>query len=278
MIILLAGASTSFSQSQGPFPTPPGEHKKSSIQTEAHKTPVQTFQQLPNNPISTIKPRTSEEQKNTKIPKKEREDNTTTDWWLIGFTGVIALFTCVLAIVGYIQAKILYRQTLYFQRTERAYVFVTLNDTENNFIPEEPPENSPYDIYRIPRTKDPAIRSVELWNEGKTPAILTRINVDTQLFSIKDYPNEKHIIESPEIPSGGIIIQSGKKFAFTAPISISFDQWKEIEAEKLRLVCYGRIEYKDVLGNSHKTGFCWEYIKKNGCFNSSYNTTLNYYT
>jgi Type ISP C-terminal specificity domain len=87
--ILFAVASMSFSQSQGPISTPLEEHKRPPSQTEAHKTPVQNFQQLPNNPVSTIKPDTSEVQENSKNPKKEREDKTTTDWWLIGFTGTL---------------------------------------------------------------------------------------------------------------------------------------------------------------------------------------------
>ena len=272
--ILFAVVSMSFSQSERLISTPLEEPKKQPSQSEVHKIPVHTFQQLPNNPVSTMKPHTSEAQENSKNPKKERGDKTTTDWWLIGFTGVLVL-------VSLIQAAILYRQTLHFRRTERAYVFVTLNDTDKNFIPSEPSEKSATELFldrMRPSPREPSIE-IELSNEGKTPAILARVNTDAQIFSITDYPTEKTIPEYNEIPSGGFIIQSGKKFVFHTPISISISQWKQIQAKQLLLVCWGRIEYKDVLGNSHKTGFCWEYIEPNKCFNISQNNTkLNYYT
>jgi hypothetical protein len=275
--ILFAVASMSFAQSQRPISTPLDEHKKPPSQSEAHNTSDQNFQKLPNNPVSTIKPDTSEVQEDSKNPKREREDKTTTDWWLVRFTAV-------LAVVGLIQFWILYRQTRYFQRTERAYVFATIDDVgkEKDFIPFDPSGKSATELYIKATglsTREPSIR-VKLSNDGKTPAILTRISADARMFSTKDYPpNEEKNIEYGEIPSGGIIIQSGKKFIFSTPVSISISQWKEIQAKQLLLVCWGRIEYQDVLGNSHKTGFCWEYMEPNKCFNiSPNNTRLNYFT
>jgi len=274
--ILFVVASMSFAQSQRPISTPLDEHKKSPSQSEEHKTSDQNIQQLPNNPVSTIKPNTSEAQENSKNQKKDREDKRTTDWWLIGFTAA-------LAVVGIFQFAILYRQTCYFQRTERAYVFATIDDVgkDKDFIPFDPSGKSATELYIKATglsTREPSIH-VKLSNDGKTPAILTRISADARIFSIKDYPNEEKNIEYGEIPSGGIIIQSGKKFIFSTPISISISQWKEIQAKQLLLVCWGRIEYKDVLGDSHETGFCWEYMAQNTCFNISQNNRrLNYFT
>ena len=125
-------------------------------------------------------------------------------------------------------------------------------------------------------TEQSAIK-VSLWNEGKTPAILTKLNIAA--FLSENKPPEIEDIIRTEIPAGGVIIRSGGKYDSITGVRISKKQWGEIQVSiSYKLFCWGSVEYKDIFGARHKTGFCWEYSPFRSSFYLSNNEELNYYT
>src|SRR5208283_6239516 len=99
-----------------------------------------------------------------------------------------------------------------------------------------------------------------------------------------NYPSRKDIQRLTDniVPPDGFIIKDQAKWSYIkAKVYINVEQWNEIDQPNaLKLLCYGRIEYKDIFGQTHETGFCWEWVPSvsGGSFRPTDNTDLNYYT
>ena len=124
--------------------------------------------------------------------------------------------------------------------------------------------------------------TITVWvlNAGKTPAVLRRLNLDAAIRDSYPTREEIHPIIDNTIPDGKIMRSTNKADAFTAKVRISTEQWGRIEKSQTKLLCYGRIEYKDIFGKDHATGFCYEWSphEAHRCFYISNNKDLNYYT
>ncbi|MGD0883757.1 MAG: hypothetical protein ABSA46_02565 [Thermodesulfovibrionales bacterium] len=195
-------------------------------------------------------------------------------FWLMIFTGVLAFSTIGLWIATFFAGKATKKAADAAQKSaevlpliERAWVFVESVD----WLRRDPSEEGTQQI----------ALTVQLWNAGKTPAILTRWN--TAAFPMENYPSRKDIgnISDNKIPPGGYVLKSDEKSGIEANGSFSDKKWEEIESEGLKLLCYGRVEYKDILGDDHEIGFCWEWSPHalfRSPFHISDNKELNYYT
>jgi len=134
---------------------------------------------------------------------------------------------------------------------ERAYVFVTVEYQHDKYGNDNSFEmihgaNGFQGNYLLKAT-------VQLWNYGRTPAVITKIRAVISL--------EKAIIpeiEEVEIPLG-IVIGSDK----SKPIPVSFNinemDKKNIMNWNTPAYACGRVEYQDVFGGKYTRGFCWEY-------------------
>jgi hypothetical protein len=194
----------------------------------------------------------------------------------------IALYTGFLALLAFFQLVAMAVQAHFLSKTlratkeaadaaqkssealpllERAYVFVQIELGGNKYS-------------SIEGTAISGI-TVKLVNHGKTPAILTKLHAETTKSAayptklIETYPNE--------IPPG-IVISSGEHSAFPITYETSSRELEQVEQHEIKLICFGKAEYKDVLGVTHETGFCWEYQTRISSFYLSNNKELNYYT
>jgi hypothetical protein len=134
---------------------------------------------------------------------------------------------------------------------ERAYIFVTVeyqHDTYRNDNTFEP-------IHGVNGFQGNYLckADVQLWNCGRTPAVITKIRAVISL--------EKAIIpeiEEVEIPLG-IVIGSDKSKTIPVSIHINDMERKNIINWNTIAYCCGRIEYQDVFRGKYTRGFCWEY-------------------
>jgi hypothetical protein len=94
-------------------------------------------------------------------------------------------------------------------------------------------------------------------NGGKTPAILSATNFSARPFETQ--PTEFVVHSKASIPSGGIVIMAGKIQNFNVLFEVSSDEWIRVRNGEVSIYCLGIIEYEDVLGDAHETGFLWKF-------------------
>lgn len=188
-------------------------------------------------------------------------------------TWLLAIFTVVLAIIAIVQvfmflaqlkltresvvdaevaAKAAMASAEALPKIERAYLFVSCSIRFTN----EP----------VPGTKlarRVGIFTLTMTNYGKTPAILKRLRA-YPVYS--DHPPQELIParNNATIPSG-LVVGSGGVYEHTERAPIEIDQWKEIVGDVLyKFYIVGTVEYDDILGQEHATGFCWHTTKVGG--------------
>ena len=207
---------------------------------------------------------------------KTQEEKTSNDERLIQVTAVLAFIALLQLFVFAWQAHRL-RQTVEATKEaadaakrsadalpaiERAYIFVTVD------IPEINPSQD---------GTIPSMANFRLYNHGKTPAILKKVHF---IIKLRDaYPTITEINSSPNPPiPDGIIISSNDSRVFDYTVIINTREWEQVDRHKIKLLCYGSIDYEDVFKESHITGFCWEYYPRTVRTGISENQELNYYT
>ena len=298
-LIILLGLFVGYGAFAESQPPPPGPLKTSDIpqsNTEKHHQASEYRQYLPEEKLtgSNISIYTDKIQVISNHNQGKANDKSSTDWWLVVFTGVLAG-------VSFFQYRVTKRQSEDLHKSieltreeinltreeleitksaansaqksadalpliERAYVFVSI----------------PYHVI-IPVKEDPGLLeckvTVALFNHGKTPAILKQLKVNMRVIPINEELGDDLIGDTEsEIPEG-VIIGSGTEYKNDYSIILRKNQWEDIENIYSTLFCYGRIIYEDVLKDRRTTGYCWDYhpvILK--CFYISNNKKLNYYT
>jgi hypothetical protein len=194
----------------------------------------------------------------------------------------IALITFVLAILNFIlwlttrkTAEAALKTAEALPNIERAYIFVTVIVLEDEMLRASKGKSFP-PIARI---------TVRIWNGGKTPAILTNLQVDVTEMTSGE-PLQADIDKMGNEIAPGIFIKSGEYRDHVVQYPITPEEWKQVSRDDAWLVCYGCVEYRDVFGKPHETGFYWETdplnadltTKSPNIFTMSNNTDLNYYT
>jgi hypothetical protein len=199
-----------------------------------------------------------------------QDDKTATDRWIMWATIALAFFALFQVIAMILQYCSMQKQVRELKKsidiskrathaTEKAADAAkdsvdSLRCTERAYILADV---SPIDeIFPLNNAKDFSV-PVEISNIGKTPAILIKSSIDTVWR--EDYP-----IKYPEypyqFPPGVSVITAGEKETWTIPVQIHKDILSKIIDGKMKLICYGLIEYQDVWKGKHETGFCWEII------------------
>jgi hypothetical protein len=198
--------------------------------------------------------------------------------WLMIFTGALAISTIGLWVVTFFAGKDTKKAAESAQKSaealpliERAWVFIPVVEWANKS-----------DKVLSGDGTGESIVSAYVFNAGKTPAIITILYA--KAIVTETYPSLKNVHELSNIPmEDGFIIKADEKKwrRIKAKIHISTTQWTEIEqSTSLKLLCYGRIKYKDIFSRTHETGFCWEWTPdaNGGRFQISDKADLNYYT
>jgi hypothetical protein len=204
--------------------------------------------------------------------EKEKDSKSTPEVVLNWLTGILAFIAILQLVVFFWQGRQLRKSVEAAEKTaksmensERPYIFIKVEAEI---------------MYSNTSQKGYCHGKYFVRNHGKTPAVLTNINVRFWFKSENPPP-----IEDPTgqgIPSGGEVIDAGDNNGFPIRQDITENEFENIKNVNLKLFCYGRIEYNDIFGVSHYTKFCWEYqpraIVRSGGFYLSNNKELNDYT
>lgn len=101
--------------------------------------------------------------------------------------------------------------------------------------------------------------AIVVLNEGKTPAILKRVNKLAKVFvypyTIPEYP----CVPYPKMPVVEDIIARRDLRWIDVDFILTQEELNHINSGSGVLICLGCIQYEDVLGKLHETGFCWWY-------------------
>jgi len=208
--------------------------------------------------------------KNTDLNDGGKKDPMITyTFWLMIFTGVLAISTIGLWIVTIRDGKHTEKAANAAKDSadalpiiERAYVFVEEIMWQNLFV-DEPIQ---------PVTNYLSVRFI---NHGNTPAIIRKVFVLPDKVIV--YPTSVDIGDF-KIPEGIVVSSREDKKSGVISIITSAEEIKKIREGTLKLICYGCIIYEDILRKERRTYFCWEYNESIGGFYISGNKELNYYT
>ena len=263
LLLVMICCGSVFAESQPPTPSASQGTAKQQEQTKNTKAITVNFK---NTTSSSISPSSSIDANAVSHHGTEHTNGKPSDWWLIFFTG--GLVVC-----AFFQYRIMKEQATRLRETveatekaakaaqdsatflpmiERAYVFVT------------------------PIMKNGVI-NICLENHGKTPAILIYAH-PSRVVKNKCPDLLKASVKS--IIPDGIVIGSGSTYIIDdVSKPISDEEWESINYQGFTLYCYGIISYRDVIGKTHETSFCWEFITDTdgSRFNIS-DSKLNYYT
>ena len=206
---------------------------------------------------------------------KNTKENATTNWLLVLFNGLLAIFTLGL----YITSHKMWKSTKgaadaaktsadSYKASEGAHLFIDYikwKKREPNFTLSE---------------YNKSVASINIVNVGRTPAILGDIGAAVNIKKI-DYPTKEEAgrVNTINFPKGVIIKTLGIE-----PIScqecVGPSVISEDDFNQSIIICYGFVRYEDIFGNGHETGFCYEFKPRqtDDRFRISSNKELNYYT
>ena len=204
--------------------------------------------------------------------------------WIVIFTGLLFVCNVLLWFATMRAANAAKKSAAALPAIERAYVFIDKSGDKiypyrgtSSGVPEHCSFNIP----------------IILSNEGKTPAIITKICAglmitrDNLTKTILD-----NFIKDQEIPFKDLRVNSDKRnIRSSEPWIATIEVWgydnqyteffdKKIvdnSAKPLKVFCCGEITYRDVMKDTHHTWFCWQYSKTGEYFYRSDNDELNDY-
>ena len=258
-----------------------------------------------NNPSRNAVATSASESHNAKAKERQggEEGFKFTDWLLVIFNGLLALYTwrLYLATSGLVEAAQIQSSDMkrsiaaaetaaaaaqisadasktaaeHVPKTERAYLFLDL-DIKSNI------ENL---FYLYPET---ATQKVEIVfgfiNHGRTPAIVQSLDVGIQY---RDKPISSNWQDAvPSISARQLTIQPGLVIS-SEPVGgykVEFDLTRPqfdnaLQGQRGCVMFWGKIAYLDVFKERHETGWCRAYLRGAGEFWRFGGTeSLNYYT
>jgi len=253
-IIVLSFVMTTYAQLEGPPPSlGPKRNPPQAQTTDKHQKPESDKRGTEEMPfvikiISTPKSQAEIDQK-----RQEHKEKASQNWWLVRFTGLLFAATVLLAIFAFWQGYQMRRSVNSLITSERANLFVRV---------QHPVRDGHYIVTQF--------AEFTVINVGRTPAILTSVN--------GSYEKIPHGDPIPRISSQG----DHEIVPNTIIIGTIPEHFRAIKSHPLtrdyRLICIGRIQYKDIFEVSHETGFCWERIPHTGEFEAIKDAKCNYHT
>lgn len=112
--------------------------------------------------------------------------------------------------------------------------------------------------------------TIFILNQGKTSALIDSVFMDGGAYPT--YP------DAPEMDAENLrntaYVAPGERDSICKTFKVSSLEWEQIIDGKLKLLCYGRVAYRDVFGANHVTCFCYEYTQR-GFLQTSFNDPLN---
>jgi hypothetical protein len=287
------------SWSKPPTPSQPIVNEPPKAVTQTNQQPATTDQRGTDQTpfiVKILEPQKAETE--TARDQEERDNKSSSDWWLVKLTAVLAA-------TGILQFFVFGYQALQLRRTvtamkeagktqsddmkksivaletaakaskksadtmnaaERAYVFVAVK---------MPNENIQHSEGGTIQTRFP----VKYRNQGKTPAVVSEIRAMIKLIPISDdYPESIGEIAIDQLIPPGIAIGPSSMLWIQVWTNLKSSELAEINGGNVRLLCLGCVTYRDIHREDRKTGFCWEYNPSAKRFVIAPTAKLNYYT
>jgi hypothetical protein len=116
-----------------------------------------------------------------------------------------------------------------------------------------------------------------VYNAGRTAAILTNVNSFYKILPIEDTIPEISSQDDHGIVPDTIIIGGSPGIWDSKPFETTCHDTDPGDSS-IRWICRGRIQYKDIFGDIHETGFCWEYVPSAKEFYPIKDSKCNYRT
>ncbi len=113
-------------------------------------------------------------------------------------------------------------------------------------------------------------------NHGKTPAVIISMGAGWYLKTA--LPEQMlPIAAADQRFHEGLVIASGNSYQLPMTVRVTQQEMDEIKRGTRTLYCAGFINYKDILGREHSTGFCWDYLPDQQRFQFRHDSPLNHY-
>lgn len=256
--------------SYGQVPTPTKTSNEPEYQTNSSQQNPAVIGTVPSQPVPAVPLFIAPDTKiKTTNETQNKNDKTTADWWLVYFTAALVAVVFMQFIWMVRQEKWMRRNveisqksadaakesTDAFQSIERARLFVK--------VERDPP---PKQGELIESVKEGYNRvRIIIINEGKSLAILTKINLHIGVIDDKDIDDKISELKSrtSEYPYGVITISSSSEKPLIFDCKITKSDLQKINESTVYYLCLGHIRYKDVFRKVRQIVFCW---KDNGTF------------
>lgn len=198
---------------------------------------------------------------------EDRKEKSSSDLWIIRWTGAVAVFTLVLAAVGAWQGIQLKRSVDLLAQAERAQMFVIIQNEHLDMLTqgaEQYPNTPSMDEGFV---SDAAGVYYNFKNYGKTPAIIKEISArliygkkpaDEPIYVPSDQVLREHMIASGEITTA-ILFDEARPHRCKLEDRMTLGQAKTIIRAQSYVWFYGRILYDDIFGMEHEHRFLWRY-------------------
>lgn len=279
-IIILILLCVVVTNAQSQRATPSGREKSKPQQQE-----VKTKQQQPASDqrgteqspliVKTVNPPKTEAETNQE--RQERSKKASHDWWFLVFTALLAVFALIQVGVLIWQGYSM-EGTLQLTREATAVAKESADATKESVETLKSAERANLFVMVQHAEDAPHVKwfcDFIVFNAGRTPAILTNVNGSYERVAHGDaIPNispegDHGITPDTMIIAGSPGIEDTKTFRARKSQAFRGDY---------RLVCIGRIQYKDIFGASRETGFCWEYMDDIREFQPINDPKRNYHT
>lgn len=159
-------------------------------------------------------------------------------------------------------------------RVERAYVFVEVKGSVGR---EEIDDGIYGTAIGGPKNYKHIVIAAKFFNHGRTPAVIEKFLIYAPVVIVEPTDPFKDSSMTTKMPKGKVI-PSGDAVLSNFPIITKDDEWQEVKSGKKRQLCIGIITYKDVFGDIHETGFCWQWVEGLDSFLATDSEKLNYRT
>lgn len=277
LLPILASAAT-LAKSNGPSPSPPEIRKPEQSKPGEPEAPAQKNQDRTAIPPLVIKEAPAQKaQKEPTENTKEADSKTSTDWWMVWLTGILAFVASLQLIVFGLQARRL-RQTIETMKkigadqSKDMQGWIAVADKSADAAKRSADSDRPHMLpaqfkisgMRGPVGDDGKIKSIcefRFINYGRSPAFM-------KTFCFQDHIGH----ELPPIPTYGESIKISHIIAVngwlgsvegevSAPIGISMpaSDAADILVGRNNYFIFGYIEYEDVASQNHKMRFAYSF-------------------
>ncbi|MCH8096877.1 MAG: hypothetical protein IID53_07345 [Proteobacteria bacterium] len=250
IMLLLVASLGSFAQSQQPplTPTESSQPTKADAGSSGQPAPESERKAEARTPALKVGPASNAPDDATKKREGHNKESMT-DWWLMIFSGTIAVFTIVLAFSTIGLWISTHRMARHGVASERAYITMS----------HRPPGLLLHGLSGQMQV------TIQVRNAGRTPATISNL-----VISVKVLPNGTPLPEEPDYgqeqdePTAKAFLATGDSFDQTRPLSVSSSEMTEVKRRSKILYALGYVDYIDQFGQRHPSGYARKYHPKRG--------------